>query len=53
MSNSSEQCALDANGKLKPAKSINFFFDKDDTVPITGPDAALSKMKSMLLVLYP
>ncbi|KAK0435922.1 uncharacterized protein EV420DRAFT_1487803 [Desarmillaria tabescens] len=46
MSNSSEQCTLDVNRKLKPAKSINFFFDKDDTIPITGPDAALSKTKT-------
>ncbi len=34
MPDSSDQCALDANGKLKPAESINFYFNKDDAAPM-------------------
>ncbi|SJK99091.1 uncharacterized protein ARMOST_02377 [Armillaria ostoyae] len=37
MSNSSDQCALDTDGRLKPAAQIDFYFDKDDDVPMAGP----------------
>ncbi len=43
MPDSSDQCALDANGKLKPAESINFYFNKDDAAPMAGPDATTCK----------
>ncbi len=40
MSNSSDQCALNADGTLKPTAEIDFYFDKDDNVPMAGPTAA-------------
>ncbi len=40
MSDPSDQCAVDANGHLKPATKIDFYFDKDDDVPMSGPGAA-------------
>ncbi len=43
MSDSADQCALNANGKLKPAESINFYFDADDAAPMAGPDATTGK----------
>ncbi|KAK0443717.1 uncharacterized protein EV420DRAFT_1649188 [Desarmillaria tabescens] len=46
MSNSSDQCALDTDGRLKPAAQIDFYFDKDDNVPMAGPTVA-TKGQSM------
>ncbi len=40
MSNSSDQCALNANGTLKPTAEIDFYFDEDDNVPMAGPTVA-------------
>ncbi|PBK63981.1 hypothetical protein ARMSODRAFT_1023613 [Armillaria solidipes] len=40
MSDPSDQCALDASGNLKPAVKIDFYFDKDDDAPMSGPNVA-------------
>ncbi|PBK59993.1 hypothetical protein ARMSODRAFT_982662 [Armillaria solidipes] len=51
MSDPSDQCAVDANGQLKPAAKIDFYFDKDDNVPMSGPSAAgqsHGRMKKLL-----
>ncbi|KAK0467671.1 hypothetical protein IW261DRAFT_1426420 [Armillaria novae-zelandiae] len=45
MSDPSDQCALDANGNLKPAANINFYFNKDDNVPMSGPQELLEAEK--------
>jgi hypothetical protein len=35
-STASDQCALDANGKLKDASEIEWHYDKDSAVPMTA-----------------
>ncbi len=52
MPNSSDQCALDVKGKLKPAKSINFYFNKDDAAPMAGPDATTHKSHNALDIIF-
>ncbi len=55
MSNSSDQCALNADGTLKPTAEIDFYFDEDNNVPMAGPTVATkgqSTCSSLSVCLY-
>lgn len=45
-STASDQCALDANGKLKDASEIEWHYDKDSTVPMTvTPSSSVNNLE--------